>query len=215
MRIRKFAFALGLTVFQVFAETKPNAASAEINENEVVSDSPVPVAAGEGHAAAAAAKRTEAGVPAAAKDNEQGKKGDPRVHKALRSAGVKYGINNVGNFKVTWDLPEKNGKKRDHMTIVNSETQKLGEFEVREIWAFAYKGPRLPRNLLAKYLIDNGNKKIGAWQLVQDKEKMQETLIFCVTVPADTEGSILRTISSTVAEVADAAEFELDGGDEF
>lgn len=154
-------------------------------------------------------------APTEASARAKAKGADARVIRALDSEGVKYDVRDNGNVTVVWTVSGSGEQKRTHNTVINSGTQEFGGMEIREVWAVAYRGARLPRNILAKYLTDNGMKKIGAWQLIVEDDSKDEALVFCIMIPADSSAKVLRKMSESVAEVADAVEKELDGGDEF
>lgn len=160
------------------------------------------------------AKQKGGSKPATSRSAEKEKpeeKGDARVRTRLDTAQVKYTVNNLGNFIVSWNVG-KNGRSQG--TIINSHTQTYKNMEIREVWSVAYKGPRLTRDALAKLLIDNGEKKIGAWEIASDGNSGTEAVIFTVKVPADISADQLRAMSSVVAETADEVEEKLDGGDD-
>lgn len=137
-------------------------------------------------------------------------KGDPRVKAALDAMGLKYTFRD-GDYVLSWTI-EGN---RSHIVRIQGSTTQLEDFEIRQVWAIAYKGPRLSRGELARLLQDNESKKIGAWGIQQDDSAKIDYILFTAKVPADMSAKDLRRVTIAVAETADEAEKRLDGGDDY
>lgn len=146
-----------------------------------------------------------------ASEAESTPKGDATVRAMLDAEKIKYSVNDSGNFLVTWRVGDSG---RTQLAVINSATESYEGFAIRQIWSVAYKGTRLPRNAMAQLLIDNGAKKIGAWELATNERNNSEWVVFTIKVPANLPAKQLRAMSSVVAEVADEMEEKLDGGDD-
>lgn len=82
--------------------------------------------------------------------------GDPRVKGLIEELEWKYTIDSDGDFKLTFDA----GQGRSQLVFVNSNTSNFGVFEIREIWAIAYKSVSpFSSSLANKLLKDNSQKK--------------------------------------------------------
>ncbi len=139
-------------------------------------------------------------------------KADKRVRRALESAGLKYRVNDYGNFCLHFTL--KGG--RTHLVVVNSETERYEGLELRRVWAIGFAtGEAISENNLQVLLERNGRYKLGAWNLQKQRRTGKWYAEFRVIVPADCPASELRSIIELTADVADAVEKASTGADEF
>lgn len=135
---------------------------------------------------------------------------DARLQRALKEAELKYADTAAGDFRFPFTLETG----RTHYVVAASKTAKLGGAEVREIWGVGWKGAQEPgAGIVNALLRDNGLKKIGAWQLLQ-QEDGSFCAVFKVNAPADCSGDVLRAIVSAVAQTADDMEKSLLNTDE-
>lgn len=139
---------------------------------------------------------------------EESKPCDQRVKTALNGAGVKYRVDADGDFRVSWTLNEG----RDHMTIINSRTSRLDNMEMRDVWAYGYRGSSLTKDQLEKILMKNASYKTGSWSMIKRKDGSVD-VIFTVVVSAKASGESLKTITGTVAKEGDRMEKLLIGSD--
>jgi hypothetical protein len=138
-------------------------------------------------------------------------KGDARVRAALVEAGLTFQENKDGDFRLLYNVAEG----RTHLCIVSSQSYRLDPFEVREIFASAWKSSQPPsRELANRMLKENSVKKVGAWQLVH-KDGGDYLLVFVAKVDVQSDGEALKTTIQAVVDTADKMEKELTNADEF
>ena len=135
---------------------------------------------------------------------------DQRVEALLGELELKYQIDSDGDFRLILKLDSG----RTQLVFVNSRTETLDEFEIREIWSVAYVASTSLSSFTANMLLlDSYKKKIGAWQTVKDDGKY--IVMFAAKIPADCEASMLNSTLWGVAESADQMERDLTGKDNF
>lgn len=128
-------------------------------------------------------------------------KGDPRVYRALSTAGVNFTVDDDGDFRVNWTLENR----RTHNTFINSAVSNYSGMELREVWAVGFVVNSIDANNLQALLELNATYKLGAWE-VQKKPNGQMWAVFSVKVAADASGEVLKVISNLVAQAADGIE---------
>ncbi len=154
-------------------------------------------------AAADASKRTDGPLASSSQM-------DPRLAKALRTAGYKYEEMKEGVAKLFFNLTDG----RSHQVFVASKTQKVGPYETRKIWATAMKSQELlDKQLANKLLMENDKQPFGAWELVKWPDGYR--VLFVVVVPAELPPDHLRTVIQVVLGKADTMEKDLTGEDRF
>ncbi len=128
---------------------------------------------------------------------------DARVAKSLKEAGVKYTIDEDGDYKVIFDT----GNGRTQLAYVRSATNEYRNFEVREIWSFGYRaeGDRFPALVANALLEDTFSKKLGAWT------KSGSSAIFVVRLSAAADSESLFSALNLAVTSADAMEEKLTG----
>lgn len=127
-------------------------------------------------------------------------KADVRVKKALDNAGVKYHIDGDGDFVVVWKLDEG----RSHLVFINSRTTKLGNMELRAVWAPAFIVDEVSPNNMRALLELNSQYKVGAWGLKKQGGKYMA--FFSLDVSANSAGSALKIFTNVIATTADGIE---------
>ncbi len=152
------------------------------------------------------------GTPAAALQSPAGAKADPRVARLLDLKKIRYEVDGQGDYKILDELPEG----RTQLAFVNSNTEKYGPYETREVWAAAFRaeGPFPPEtaNLL---LADSYRKILGAWQTIVGSDG-RHVAVFAMKIPADTaDADFLAACVENVIHVADDMERRLTGKDDF
>ncbi len=137
---------------------------------------------------------------------------DKRIKAALDAKSMKYRIKENGNFTLSMSW-EKDDVERSHLVYIQSGTETLAGFEIREVWAMGQGNSHLPRAELANVLAQNETYKIGAWSIMRSSDG-DENLIFTAKVPADLSAESLVGILWAVAKTADAHELKYTGKDD-
>lgn len=167
-------------------------------------------AAGQPSAGQPAANQPVANQAPAAQALPEG--ADPRVRASLEEAGIKYSVNQAGNFKVIFQMKDED---RSHMAFVVSKTSSYREVELREVWAVAAVLDEYPpEEVLHRLLSVNSTTKLGAWAIEQ-AEDGEIWLLYTAKVPAGLSPVELKDIIYFVAEVADEMEADISGDDEY
>ena len=98
--------------------------------------------------------------------------------------------------------------------FVNSQTEKFGEFEIREIWSVGYVSETPFSTAIANRLLaHNELTKLGAWQTKKLSGKY--VAAFSAKVSATMSPEQLRSALTAVYRSADEIEKELTGKDEY
>lgn len=134
---------------------------------------------------------------------------DARARSAMEASGLKYSIDDDGDFRIIIGFDDK----RDHLVIVNSNTESYKDIEIREVWAVAAKSEQFSRKRLFTLLEKNSKYKFGHWSVRRSNDK--DTAIFCCQVPANINGDDLRSVINLVAVEADKVEEEWTDADQF
>ncbi len=134
---------------------------------------------------------------------------DRRIERLLDTADLKYTIDSDGDFKVG----NRFDGGRTHWIFVNSNTQKYGNLDIREIWSagFISDGELTPA-IMRKLLKKNGEMKLGSWKIANMNGK--EVAVFYAQIAADTDKDTLLRSLQLVSEAADEMEKELTGKDD-
>lgn len=139
-----------------------------------------------------------------------GKKGDPRVKRILDALEFKYSIDQDGDFKLILEF--EGG--RSQVAYINSTTQTIGDFEIREIWSVAYVSKGfLDIDTANTLLMKNFEMKIGSWRLIPAGNNTF-LVAFCVQIAADCDPTAFSRTLGIVLQVADDMEEKLTGGDD-
>lgn len=140
------------------------------------------------------------------------KSGDPRVKRVLDTLGIKYRVDDDGDFRVLFDV----GSGRSQLAFINSNTYTLDSIEMRQIWSVAHVGDGLLSQSVAnEVLIENSQLKVGAWGLVRQSDGRNYALTFYVTLAADTDPNALMAGLRATLSTADQMERKLTGRDAF
>ena len=134
---------------------------------------------------------------------------DLRVQSALDDAGLKYTIDDDGDFRLLFGQEDD----RSQLVWINSNTEEYGNMELREVWGIGYRAGEdgsLSRTQLLDLLKRNNTYKLGSWRLSSNGQNV----IFTITVDADADGETLDTVARYVADLTDELEKDWDGGDE-
>lgn len=133
---------------------------------------------------------------------------DKRVEPVLKQTGIDYKIDSDGDYKIEYSV----GGNRTQLVFITSVTEKMGNLEIREVWSPAKRGGELTAAQANKLLLENARYKLGAWECRGADERRM--VVFCARIPTNADADALKTLITTVAELADAAELELVGNDD-
>lgn len=134
---------------------------------------------------------------------------DVRVGRLLDHLGIRYQVDEDGDYRVVFDL----GNGRSQQAFIDSQTQQLGSYEIRDVWSIGYISDGYLDQEVANYLlIENATKKIGAWEL-RPLADNKYIAVFCNKIAADCDAEALYTSIRIVLEVADELEKILEAGD--
>lgn len=137
------------------------------------------------------------------------KQGDPRVKRILDALELTYSIDSDGDFKVELEFDDG----RSQMAYIDSATEHIGDFEIREIWSVAYISEGfLDADIANRLLLRNSELKIGSWRLIPGGNNTY-LVAFCIQVAADCDPNAFAQSLGIVLEVADEMEEALTGGD--
>jgi hypothetical protein len=137
-------------------------------------------------------------------------KPDQRIVDNLKELNFKYKIKpDDGTFQFTVPV-----NTRTQMIFVHSNTSIYDKLEIREVYSVIYQSPNKPdADKLATLLLDNSQKKLGAWELVY--EDRNYFLVFTAKIPAITDSTDLKSTIDIVASSADLMEQQLFLSDEW
>lgn len=137
--------------------------------------------------------------------------GDGRVRAALDEAGLRYVVDEDGDFQLLFELEDG----RSQVVVINSKVETVGPFAVREVWTGAYKARRyLPKKVANLLLLDSFAHKVGAWAAVANNRR-EVMAVFTVKIDADTPAEALSSAVHAVTAVGDAMEHRLTDDDSF
>lgn len=149
-----------------------------------------------------------AGV-ASAEDDATSSSGDPRVAAALEAAGLGYSIDE-GDFRLEYDVD----KDRTQRVWVASETARIDQLEVRDVWSVAARGKgEVPADLARMLLKENVRMILGAWQVNQSEDEY--LAVFLAQVDAAADAATLQEVIEVVMFSADRIERQLSDQDAF
>ena len=139
-----------------------------------------------------------------------GNRGDTRIKKLLDTLELKYSINSDGDFKLVFEM--ENG--RSQQVFINSNTDEIDDFEVREVWSVAYLSQGyLDIDTANTLLMENSQYKVGSWSLI-DSENNTYLVTFSIKLAADCDPNSLLQSLTMVTAVADEMEKKLTGQDD-
>jgi len=139
------------------------------------------------------------------------RKGDPRVERLLRFHNLSYSVDKDGDFKVTMEF--ENG--RSQVAFIDSDTQMLDNFEIREIWSVAYISEGyLDIDTANTLLLYNHQLKMGSWRLIPADNNVF-FVAYCIGIAADCDPDSFWKALNFVLEITDDMEEKLTGRDDF
>ena len=129
---------------------------------------------------------------------------DPAVKAQLDSLGVKYDVDDDGDYKMTFDL----GNGRSQLVWIRSKTEAYASLKVREIWSpgYKYSGTELPVKIANRLLEHSHGLILGGWT------KQKQFAMLAVKIPVSATPQQLRDAAEAAADAADEMEKELTPG---
>jgi hypothetical protein len=135
--------------------------------------------------------------------------GDPRVAAALKAADLAYSID-AGDFRLEYDVDQG----RSQRVWVASETARIDQLEIRDVWSVAARGKgEVPAELARMLLKENVRMILGAWQVNQSQDEY--LVVYSAQVDAAADAAILQKAIEVVMFSADRIEKQLSDKDDF
>lgn len=146
---------------------------------------------------------------ASAADEATSSSGDPRVEAALKAAGLGYNLDD-GDFRLDYDVDDQ----RSQRVWVASETARIDQLEIRDVWSVAARGKgEVPADLARLLLKENVRMILGAWQVNQAEDEY--LVVFSAQVDAAADAATLQKVIEVVMFSADRIEKQLGDQDAF
>jgi hypothetical protein len=151
---------------------------------------------------------------------------DPRVKAALDQIGYKFELTDDNDYKLVPIQTEQSGTTADgkpimrsQLVYVNSNVEKYGTLEIREVLAPAFlsNGP-LSAAVANRLLRENNSVKLGSWRLVvinSGANAGKYLAMYAAQIAADSDAESLRLTIKSVILIADRMEKELTGLDDY
>ena len=151
---------------------------------------------------------------------------DPRVKAALDQLGYKYELDSNNDYKLIPIETRQVGtsadgkpKWRSNLVYVDSNTEKYGTLEIREVLApaFLLDGP-LSADLANRLLRENNAVKLGAWRVIivnNGKNAGKRLVMFVAQISASSDAESLRLAIKSVILIADRMEQEITNADDY
>jgi hypothetical protein len=134
--------------------------------------------------------------PARASDNS--------VKGRLESRGLKYEVDNDGDFKVTYSYSKEG---RTQLVFVSGGAQSVGGFQIREIFSPAARVAKdgIDGKKALELMAESRKNKVGSWELEGD------VLYFVLKLPDNMDAAQLESAMDVAAQTADDMELEISG----
>lgn len=151
---------------------------------------------------------------------------DPRVKVALDQIGYKFELTDDNDYKLVPIQTEQSGTTADgkpimrsQLVYVNSNVEKYGTLEIREVLAPAFlsNGP-LSAAIANRLLRENNSVKLGSWRLVainSGANAGKYLAMYAAQIASDSDAESLRLTIKSVILIADRMEKELTGLDDY
>jgi hypothetical protein len=138
-------------------------------------------------------------MPAAAQ-----KSGDASVKSRLDTRGMKYDVDDDGDFKITYNYKKEN---RTQLVFVSGKTETVGGFKIREVFSPAARVEKdgINGKKALELLAESRANKLGGWELDGD------VLYFVVKLPDNMDASQLESAMDIAAQTADDMELKISG----
>lgn len=137
-----------------------------------------------------------AAAPAAAEDAS--------VAKRLDREGLKYEVDNDGDYKLTFNYSKEG---RTQLVFVSGKTETVSGLTVREVFSPAGRVEKdgIGGKMALELLEASGGMKLGSWEIRGD------VLYFVIKVLDSATSSELSSMLDVAAETADDKEIEISG----
>ena len=151
---------------------------------------------------------------------------DPRVKAALDRIGYKYELDKNNDYKLVPIQTEQTGTTSDgkpiwrtQLVYVNSNTDRYGSLEIREVLAPAFlSNGAISAELANRLLRENNQVKLGAWRLVpinSGPNAGKFLAMYAAQINADADAESLRFTIKSVILIADRMEKEITSADDY
>ena len=129
---------------------------------------------------------------------------DASVEARLDARGVKYTVDEDGDYKVTYNYQSEG---RSQLVFVSGSTESVGGFKVREVFAPAARIAKdgIDGAKALELLAESRKNKLGSWEIGGD------ALYFVIKLPDSLDATALESAMDIAAETADNMEIELSG----
>jgi len=130
--------------------------------------------------------------------------GDAAVEARLTARGLKFTIDDDGDYKVVLNFTSEN---RTQLVYVSGGTEESGGMSVREVFAPAanIKTDHVTPEMALELLRESRTKKIGAWEIAGDY------LYYVIKLPDSVDAAQLGEAIRIAGSIADDKEIELSG----
>lgn len=139
-------------------------------------------------------------------------KPDPAIGKKLEAQGLKYEVDDDGDYKLLFAVEGD----RSQIVWVRSPVETLGSLRIREILSIAGKSPKpeTPEQIISSAvaataaLMSSNRQKLGGWVLKGSDDN--QAFYYVAQVPADIDADDLEIVVRAVAKEADAFEVVIE-----
>lgn len=129
---------------------------------------------------------------------------DASVKSRLDTQGIKYEVDQDGDFKVTYNYSKEG---RTQLVFVSGKTESVGGFTIREVFSPAARVEKDGINgaKALELLAESRKNKFGSWEIGGD------VLYFVIKLPDNVGAKQLEAAMDIAAETADDMEIEFSG----
>jgi hypothetical protein len=129
---------------------------------------------------------------------------DASVKSRLDTQGIKYEVDQDGDFKVTYNYSKEG---RTQLVFVGGKTESVGGFTIREVFSPAARVEKDGINgaKALELLAESRKNKFGSWEIGGD------VVYFVIKLPDNVSAKQLEAAMDIAAETADDMEIEFSG----
>ena len=129
---------------------------------------------------------------------------DASVKSRLNAQGIKYTVDEDGDFKVTYNYSKEG---RTQLVFVSGGTESVGGYSIREVFAPAARIEKDGINgaKALELLGESRKNKLGSWEIGGD------VLYFVIKLPDSINAAQLEAAMDIAAETADDMEIKFSG----
>ncbi len=129
---------------------------------------------------------------------------DASVKRRLDDRGVKYSVDDDGDFKVTYNYSKE---KRTQLVFVSGSALSVAGFQVREIFSPAarVKKDNINGAKALELLAESNTNKLGSWEIKGD------ILYYVIKLPDSVDAGQLEAAMDIAAQKADDMEISISG----